>query len=451
MVYYRDYYLFENWQYVETNYTDAITYSNYSDSSEDTLLETYSLETNWTDSGITDYHNPPMTDEYQNITQTVDFTAPLILMTQIYTLDNGEKIAWAELIHDMIIFNDTNNNGFYDVGLTSNGNSKLSLWSSDENIGEITPAAFQTNMVWNTDSGTNTMGQNYPSDISAEKISERIEFTPPSETSQDILSWGISYPNFTTMYSTGTPIQPPINATFDQMSPTDYSFGFEYALTDKDAELSYTQDVNKMQDSDFYSFCDGLSLSVPHYTYFISSAEIQKEYNDEMTKRQDLFQFTSNETEIAALDFADPVKMMYNLHNYSGSEEISTHESAGASVNLLATENYEQLVTPVTQGNIFANLIFGLENIVDTIPLFTKNDRLYTIATTNYPVWSGEKLVHDPVLRATYSEGGSEDPSGGDGPPTPPGAIPGVPILGLIFAVSLGTLIVLKRKHTTTI
>ena len=79
-------------------------------------------------------------------------------------------------------------------------------------------------------------------------------------------------------------------------------------------------------------------------------------------------------------------------------------------------------------------------------PTFTIVDDLYQIETQNYPLWNGEKLIHDPTLTIYYKpQVSEEDPSELPGP----AVIPGFNLYA-IFAVAsvvVSILIIKRRKE----
>jgi hypothetical protein len=67
---------------------------------------------------------------------------PLILMYQVYTMENDEKIAWAEMFCEYAAYEDGDKNAIYSAGETEHGLSVFSLYESDEFEGTITPWAL---------------------------------------------------------------------------------------------------------------------------------------------------------------------------------------------------------------------------------------------------------------------------------------------------------------------
>ncbi|MFX1574275.1 MAG: hypothetical protein ACFFB0_16155, partial [Promethearchaeota archaeon] len=76
-------------------------------------------------------------------------------------------------------------------------------------------------------------------------------------------------------------------------------------------------------------------------------------------------------------------------------------ESVGGSVHPMVIA-FDELSSHA--GEPFVNSIFTLEQIVAQDPTFDIVDSLYRLETQNYPVWSGERLRHDPTLTVYFEE-----------------------------------------------
>jgi hypothetical protein len=239
------------------------------------------------------------------------------------------------------------------------------------------------------------------------EIASTIQFTPPTLIG-DTVSWDIDYPQFPLMGSVvdfdkhpSTWYIPDVNATYALSSPTDFSYGFDYFINETQADMDFTLSMSKISNGDLYDAVQGYGLSLPHYNFFLSSFDVNEVNPSELTVPSDIFTFESNGTTIAEIDMINPIKKNYTLFDFP---EIGTDmeiESAGGSVHALLVSNHEQKANP---GEPFLNLLYNIEDIVAADPTFNVVDKLYKIETQNYPVWNGEKLLHDPTFTIYYEE-----------------------------------------------
>jgi len=143
----------------------------------------------------------------------------------------------------------------------------------------------------------------------------------------------------------------------------------------------------------------------------------------------------------------NPVKRNYTLYDYPELGINTEMESAGGSLHKLLLADSEQ---SANAGNPFINLIYTIKDIVDADPTFTIADNLYHVETQNYPIWNGEKLIHDPTL-TIYYEDQSQEP--GESPTNGPDAlIPGFDLFIVVALVSAAAVIQLlnqKRRIKT--
>ncbi|GAI60108.1 unnamed protein product [marine sediment metagenome] len=87
-------------------------------------------------------------------------------------------------------------------------------------------------------------------------------------------------------------------------------------------------------------------------------------------------------------------------------------------------------------------MIYTIKDIAEADPSFTVADDLYKLETQNYPLWNGEKLVHDPTLTIYYDS----QESGGE-PSDLPGAIPGFNLAVVLAVVSaIVPIQIIKRR-----
>ena len=243
----------------------------------------------------------------------------------------------------------------------------------------------------------------YPFDKSIEEIAAKIEFTEPSKQG-NIVSWDINYPDFPLYTSFGS-YNSRYNASFVDTSPGNISYGFEYDIKSTEADLSLTTGLPKITNTTLYDAVQGYSLAMPHYTYFVSSAEIEKDQDLIITVPNNIFKFLANDNEIARISMADPNKTVYTLFDFPTVGEQSEFDSIGSTVSNMVVNSFE--TDPLAHKQLFTDVVFSLDSYVLKDPDFNASDSLFSIETQNFPVWSGEKLVHDPVFTAYYEEGPS--------------------------------------------
>ena len=391
----------------------------------------------------------------------LEFSLPLILTIQIYTTKNKDKIAWAEMFNEFIVYKDKDQDSIYSAGETKNPTtSGFSLYSSDEFCGVVRPMAWDfqlysetTDPVLNTSSNF-TMNALIPFDKSVSEIASTIQFTPPTENAENVISWNVLYPQFPISASIvdqdKNPSEwysNPTNATHAQMSPGDFNYQFDYNLSESEANFDFTLGLPKISDEEFYNATQGYGLSLPRYNFFLSTFDIEEADQIGLTVPSDLFTFTSNGTTVAEINMINPVKKNYTLHDYPDLGINTEMESAGGSLHKLLMADSEQ---SSNAGNPFINLIYTLKDIVDADPTFTVADELFHVETQNYPVWNGEKIIHDPTLTIYFEDQGTEETPIDDPDPDP--TIPEIPgfdlfiVVWLVSAVAVVQMLIHKKK-----
>lgn len=393
---------------------------------------------------------------YNFYSHDVEFSLPLILTMQIYTTKNKDKIGWAEMFYDYIIYKDKDGDNIYSAGETSNpSTSGFSIYSSDEMCGFVRPMAWDYQYYQEiTYPGPSNFTQStqVPFDKTVSEIASTVQFTPPNISAENIISWNVNYPQFpidasiidhdkapSEWYSA------PPNATHEQMSPGDFDYQFDYNLSESQADFDFTLNLSKISDEGLYNASQGYGLSLPLYNFFVTSFDINEVDQIELTMPSDLFTFESNGTTVAEINMINPVKTNYTLYNYPELGVDTSMESAGGSLHRLLLEDSKQ---SENAGNPFINLIYTIKDIAEADPTFTIADDLYHIETQNYPVWNGEKLVHDPTLTIYYDPqvAPPEEPT-----PTPtptPTTIPGYSIIlvGAVSTVLISAKVAKKKK-----
>jgi hypothetical protein len=387
------------------------------------------------------------------------FSQPLILTSQIYTTENGDKIAWAEMFYNYFVYNESDKNGIYSVGVKEGSSiyGGMNLYSSDELCGVINPVAedkqFYYEQIYPEDPSSNwniSWHRFFPNDTAVSAIASNIEFTPPALDENNVITWDILYPQYPVYasiyydeftYTNGA-------GSYASLSPTDFSYEYAYNLTTDQANLDYTFGMSKLSKSEFYDAVQGFGLSIPRYNFFISSFDINELDQLDLTVPSDLFAFESNDTIIAEINMMNPVKKNYTLYDYPSNGVNTEMESMGGSLHRMVTASSE---LSANSADPILNLIFAIEEIVAADPTFTMVDDLYHIETQNYPLWSGEKLVHDPTLSIYYEPQDFEWPEPEPEPEPDPDpdlvAIPGFNLYAIFAVASLVVSIqIIKRR-----
>ena len=397
--------------------------------------------------GEQNYSNAwPYEESPAHILKTTEFSTPLILCMQMYRTEKGDKIAWANVFHDFIFYEDEDNDGIFSVGdKTEAPSSTPNLYTSDEFRGWMVPLVEDTYFRGEEEFGNYSWTNHYPKDRTVKEIASTIQFTPPTTTTGSDINWGIQYPNFpidTTTIDHNKPIEEwywtPPNASFIHTSPSTFSYSFDYFVNTTQADLDFTLEMPKLTNDSFYNAVQGYSLALPHYNYFLSSFDIEEENPKELTAPAKRFTFKSNKTVVAEINMIKPGKENYTIYDYPSVSENTNLEAKGGSINALMMGAAE---LSANSGNIFANLIYGIRDVVQTDPSFIVTEDLYRLETQNYPVWNGEKFTHDPTLTIYYTDY-TQLPLSINGPELIPGFNIAI-VIGLAVVISL---VGLKRK-----
>ncbi len=426
-------------------------------------LNTWEVIDSWTETynetgilNMTVDADPITYNEYSLI--DLEFSIPLILVMQVYTTEKKDKIAWAEMFWEYIIYKDRDNDAIYSAGETSNPSSSgFSLYSSDEFCGVVRPMAWELELYRETvdhldpESTSNlTMHRILPFDKTVSEIASTIQFTPPALIGDNVVSWDVEYsqfPIFTLLTDDDIPFSEwystEANATYDLMSPGDFNYQFDYNLSENRADLDFTLGLSKISNESLYNALQGYGLCLPHHNFFVASFDINEVDPIELTMPSDLFTFESNGTTVAEINMINPVKKNYTLYDFPELGTNTEMESAGGSLHRLLMADSEQ---NSNAGDPFINLIYTIKEVAEADPTFTIVDDLYHLETQNYPIWNGEKLVHDPTLTIYYEpqEFGEESPE--------PGAIPGFDLYAIfaVASVAISIQIIKRRKEKKT-
>lgn len=383
---------------------------------------------------------------FEHIYWSAEIIKPMILSLQLFNTEKNDKIAWAHLFHEFYVYKDTNLDSILTIHDNPDDNNLPSLYSSTELVGIVNPMAYSQYIEWESNEMVFCTGNysSYPSDKALEEISSAIEFTPPTETSTANVSWGIKYPDFPLYMSIHDYDRPkeewyliPHNATYNEMCPTNLSYGFDFKISETDANLDITWEIGKLTNATAFDAVQGYGLLIPQYNFFLSNFEIEEEDASFLSVPRDTFTFTSNDTVVAEINMGS-TKKNYTLYNSTAMEEF-VYPSSGGSIHRHAIQFADE---NSFYDNPLVNCLFYLRDAVALDTSFIVQDDLFTMETQNYPVWGGEKLTHDPSLIIHHAE--SSESSAG------PDAIPSynLPIV-LGIAGMISTLIVIKsrKKH----
>jgi hypothetical protein len=175
---------YEQWEkdysYVEEYYQDVesefVKYDTNTWDVIDSWTETYN------DTGVLNMTvdaDPTVYNAYNFL--ELEFSIPLILVMQVYTTANKDKIAWAEMFYEYIVYKDLDNDAIYSAGETSDPTtSGFDLYSSDEFSGFLRPLAwdFQMYREYTHPSPFNeTIHRILPFDKTVNEIASTIQFT----------------------------------------------------------------------------------------------------------------------------------------------------------------------------------------------------------------------------------------------------------------------------------
>ena len=330
------------------------------------------------------------------------FTKPLFLTFQIYETEKGDRIGWASIFSEFLVFKDKDGDGIYSVGdFETPPTTQLSIYSSSEYRGHFIPEVYEYGDFIESQIRNATNTGNFPFDKSVDEIASNIVFTPPTLVENDIVAWNINYRDFPIRAVIGgneVPIEqrirPGRDPLYSDLSPSDFSYGFDYKIGGGKADLSLTLGLPALTNLDAYNILEqqNYGLTLPRYDYFLSSFDINEREPKEITIPSNGFFFESNNETVAEINLINPIKKNYTLFDYPKAGETTSVESRGASINNIVMSSSGFQV-----GNPEINLLSAIEEIANSIPGFTIVDSLSHVHTENYPVWAGKRLVHDPT------------------------------------------------------
>lgn len=377
---------------------------------------------------------------------SAEYCLPLFLTVQMFTTEKNDRIAWANLFYKFFIYKDKDNNSIYTAGDKPQINQYPRLSSSTEFCGLVHPMAIHQYMESEGGGHFSRGWDLMPYDKTIDDVASTIVFTPPTETSEANVSWGIEYPDlplYIDFYDEDIPSEEyyftPKNATQAESCPTDLSYGFDFKLNDTQADLDVTWGIGKLTNDTAYDAVQGYGLMIPQYNFFLSTFDIDEVDQVELSVPRDIFTFESNETIVAEINMGKPEKQNYILYDFPSHGVDSEFTSRGSSIHKSVV-----MYAGVNSyyGDPLSTPIFALADFVAAETSFEVQDELFSMEMQNYPEWSGEKLVHDPSLTIFYG-GTPEDPSNDDNLPSEP--IPGYNIALIIGVASVLMMLIISR------
>ncbi|KKL90755.1 hypothetical protein LCGC14_1901520 [marine sediment metagenome] len=431
----------ENHRYIESTF-------------EKINLTTWETMSSWNDTtdvydviNVTHTYREEFYPFYEHMYYTSEFVMPLFLTVQIYKTQKNDRMAWANMFFEYMIYKDEDQNGILSVGNQPTWGGPPGIGSSTEWKGNLIPIAndqyveFEDNesiYYINTDSS--------PKDKTSSEIASSIVFSPPTEISETEISWDVQYPNFPLniqFFDKDIPweewYQTPDNATYDMMSPTNLSYGFDFILNDTQADFDVTWEIGKLTNDTAYNAVQGYGLVLPQYNFFLSSFDIDEVNQAQLSFPRDKFKFQSNNTVVAEINMGKPGKKNYTLYDFPFPSLDTELLSIGGSIHKNAIGFASK---SSYYDNPFVSTLFSLDDIVAQDTSFVVRDDLFSMETQNYPIWNGEKLVHDPSLSIYFAE----TPSEIDGDPNGTGeAIPSYNLPILIGVISVVMAIIMKK------
>jgi len=348
---------------------------------------------------------------YDHFYYTSEFVMPLILTVQIYKTQRNDRIAWANMFFNFLIYKDEDQNGILSVGNQQGWSGPPGIGASTEWKGNLDPIAQNQHYEWETNETfppKSVYSESSPSDKTIDEIASSIVFSPPVEISETEISWDIQYPNFPLdiqfhdfdipteeWYST------PNNANYSTMSPTNLSYGFDFILNETQADFDVTWEFGRLTNDTAYNAVQGYGLVLPQYNFFLSSFDIDEVDQAQLSAPRDKFTFQSNNTIVAEINMGKPGKENYTLYDFPSSSINTELLSIGGSIHKNAIGFASK---SSYYDNPWVSTLFSLDDFVAQDTSFVVVDELFSMETQNYPIWNGEKLVHDPSLSIYFAE-----------------------------------------------
>ncbi|KKM72590.1 hypothetical protein LCGC14_1419010 [marine sediment metagenome] len=387
---------------------------------------------------------------YEHTYYTSEFITPLILTLQIFKTQGNDRIAWANLFYGMMIYKDEDQNGILSVGNNPSWAGPPNIGASTEMKGNLNPTAQSQYFLFeDNDSYYQEIFESSPTDKTTSEIASTLIFTPPFEVSETEVSWNIQYPNFPIdmhFFDYDIPsdewYSAPQNATYDELCPTNLSYGFDFILNETSADLDVTWELGKLTNDTAYNAIQGYGLVFPQYNYFLSTFDIEELNQQYLSFPKDKFTFQSNNTVVAEINMGKKGKENYTLFDYPSAGIDTELLSIGGSIhkNAIGFSSKSSYYN-----NPFFAILFSLDDIVAQDTSFVVQDDLFSMETQNYPIWNGEKLEHDPSLSIYFAGESSVDDSQVNDPID---LIPSYNLPIIIGVVSVVMVIIMKKLRT---
>ncbi|MHA1989691.1 MAG: hypothetical protein ACW981_00920 [Candidatus Hodarchaeales archaeon] len=292
--------------------------------------------------------------------------------------------------------------GTYDSNLTYSGRANSDFNSGAETgIGTTEPGLDGPGIAPNTYSYeySYSMGN-----INQEYKANLNWLNPVRSNGKISFAWALELTDFPTSWF--------LNYYENQDAPMDLVFGYIYEIDVNavtrvaDTSLSLTFEYGEL-DPKIKSYMEGFSLATSSYTQWIVKKDFQVQNNllNSVSKVADQVEFRTPGRSIGDIEFGS-AKKIYTLYTPEGEfrYEVVTsimalyHYTHMNGVDSQSTTDRQSKVETVTQEKM--NSVYLLDAASKIIPEFRV--RSYIIMIT-YPVWSGNRIVHDPTY-ASISE-----------------------------------------------
>ena len=412
----------ENHRHIETTY-------------EKFDLTTWELIDTWNDTtdeyeviNVTHTSQKEFYPFFEHMYYTSEFVMPLFLTVQIFKTQGNDRIAWANMFFNFIIFKDKDQNGILTVGNEPTYSGPPGIASSTEWCGNLDAMALSQHGEFETNETVYPITENSrPIDKPLSEISSSIIFTPPTEISGTEVSWDIQYTDFplaVMFHDDDLPSEewyaPP--NTYNELSPTNLSYAFDFIVNETQADFDITWGIGKITNDTAYNAIQGYGLVIPQYNFFLSTFDIDEIDQMALSVPRDKFSFKSNNTVVAEINMGKPEKKNYTLFDFPSPSIDTEFESIGGSI-------HKNAIGFASQSSYYDNplisTLFALDDIVAQDTSFVVQDSLFSMETQNYPLWNGEKLIHDPSLSIYFAGMTGADPI--EDPPDDPPNDPSVP------------------------
>jgi hypothetical protein len=291
--------------------------------------------------------------------------------------------------------------GTYDTNLTYSGRA-----NSDFNSGVGTVGTSESGL---DGPGITPNTYSYEYSYSMGNINQAYKanlnwFNPVRSNGKISFAWALELTDFPTSWF--------LNYYENQDAPMDLVFGYIYEIDVNavtrvaDTSLSLTFEYGEL-DPKIKSFMEGFSLATSSYTQWIVKKDFQFQNSllNSVSKVADQVEFRTPGRNLGDIEFGS-AKKVYSLFTPEGEfrYEVVTsimalyHYTHMNGVNDQSATERQSKVETVTQEKM--NSVYLLDAASKIIPEFRV--RSYIIMIT-YPVWSGNRIVHDPTY-ASISE-----------------------------------------------